>query len=263
MDLGLNGKRALVTGGSRGIGRGIAEALAAEGARVIIASRDGDACLAAAAAMAEAHGTEVIGQACDMSDLDTVDQLADIAVEAFDGVDILVNNTGGPPFGPVSQVDSETWRESFEAMFVSVTRLTGHLLPGMRDRGWGRILLVTSTGVVEPIPQLGISNSIRIALTNWAKTLSLEVAPDGVTINALMPGRIETDRLRQLYELTAKAEGIDIEAARAAVAAPIPVGRAGTVEEFGALAAFLAGEGASYITGTTTAIDGGLTQRGV
>lgn len=263
MDLGLKGKRALVTGGSRGIGRGIAEALAAEGARVIVASRDGDACAVAAEAISSTHGTEALGLACDMADLDSVDRLAAFADDAFNGVDVLVNNTGGPPFGPVSQVDSQTWRDSFEAMFVSVTRLTGHLLPGMRERGWGRILIVTSTGVVEPIPQLGISNAIRVGLTNWAKTLSFEVAPDGVTVNTLMPGRIETDRLRQFYEVTAKAQNIDLEAAKAAVAAPVPVGRAGTVEEFGALAAFLSGESAGYLTGTTTAIDGGLTQRAV
>lgn len=263
MDLGLTEKRALVLGASRGIGRGIAEALAAEGARVIVASRDGDACEVAAGEMRAAHDADVRATACDMADIDAVDALAAFASETFGGIDILVNNTGGPPFGPVSQVDSETWRASFEAMFVSVTRLTGHLLPGMRTRGWGRILLVTSTGVVEPIPSLGISNSIRIALTNWAKTLSFEVASDGVTVNALMPGRIATDRVEQLYELTAKAQDKDIDAVKAEVAASIPMGRVGTVEEFGAMAAFLASTRASYITGTATAIDGGLTQRAV
>tara|TARA_R110002110_G_scaffold410123_1_gene633144 strand:+ start:17890 stop:18681 length:792 start_codon:yes stop_codon:yes gene_type:complete len=263
MDLGLTGKRALVLGASRGIGRGIADTLAAEGARVIVASRDGDACDAAAAAMREAHGAEVLGTACDMSDIDAVDRVASFADDAFGGVDILVNNTGGPPFGPISQVGSDSWRESFEAMFVSVTRLTGHLLPGMRARGWGRILLVTSTGVVEPIPSLGISNSIRIALTNWAKTLSFEIAPDGVTINALMPGRIATDRIDHLYTLTAKAQDKDIDTVKGEVAASIPMGRVGTIEEFGAMAVFLASEQASYITGTATAIDGGLTQRAV
>ena len=175
----------------------------------------------------------------------------------------MVNNTGGPPFGPVSQVESETWRQYFESMFVSVTRLTGNLLPGMRERGWGRILIVTSTGVIEPIPQLGISNALRIALTNWAKTISLEIAPDGVTINALMPGRIATDRIQQFYEVAAKQQNTDIETIKAEVGASIPMGRVGTVEEFAALAAFLASERASYITGTATAIDGGVSKRGV
>lgn len=263
MDLGLNGKRALVLGASRGIGRGIADTLAAEGARVIIASRDGDACEAAAAAMRKAHDTEIFATSCDMADIDAVDRVAAFAQDALGGVDVLVNNTGGPPFGPVSQVESETWRASFEAMFVSVSRLTGHILPGMRAQGWGRILLVTSTGVVEPIPSLGISNSIRIALTNWAKTLSFEIAPDGVTINALMPGRIATDRMDQFYTQAAKAQDRDIDAVKADVAASIPARRVGTVEEFGAMAAFLASEQAGYITGTATAIDGGLTQRAV
>ncbi len=179
------------------------------------------------------------------------------------GVDVLVNNTGGPPFGKVSAVDSETWRQYFESMFVSVTRLTGNVLPGMRARGWGRVLLVTSTGVIEPIPHLGISNALRIALTNWAKTISLELAPDGVTINALMPGRIATDRIAQFYEACAAQQGGDIATVKAQVAASIPMGRVGRVDEFAALAAFLASERASYITGTTTAIDGGVTKRGI
>jgi len=263
MDLGLAGKRTLVLGASKGIGRGIAAELAAEGARVILASRDGEACAEVAAELARKFDTEVIGTACDMSDLGSVDRVAEFAEQTFGGIDVLVNNTGGPPFGAVSQVDSETWRQYFDSMFVSVTRLTGHLLPGMRERGWGRILLVTSTGVIEPIPQLGISNALRIALTNWAKTISLEIAPDGVTINALMPGRIATDRIQQFYEVAAEQRNTDIEIIKSEVAASIPMGRVGTVEEFAALAAFLASERASYITGTTTAIDGGVSKRGV
>lgn len=263
MDLGLKDKRALVLGASKGIGRGIAEELAAEGARVIVASRDGEACRTVASEIATEHGVEVLGTSCDMSDLEAVDRVAAFAEETFGGVDVLVNNTGGPPFGKVSEVDSETWRQYFESMFVSVTRLTGNVLPGMRARGWGRVLLVTSTGVIEPIPHLGISNALRIALTNWAKTISLELAPDGVTINALMPGRIATDRIAQFYEASAAQQGGDIETVKAKVAASIPMGRVGRVDEFAALAAFLASERASYITGTTTAIDGGVTKRGI
>lgn len=263
MDLGLKDKRALVLGASKGIGRGIAEELAAEGARVIVASRDGASCQAVASEISATHGVDALGTACDMSDLDAVDRVAAFAEETFGGVDVLVNNTGGPPFGKVSEVDSDTWRQYFESMFVSVTRLTGHILPAMRKQGWGRVLLVTSTGVIEPIPHLGISNSLRIALTNWAKTISLELAPDGVTINALMPGRIATDRIAQFYEAAAKQQGVDIETIKAEVAASIPMGRVGRVDEFAALAAFLASERASYITGTTIAIDGGVTKRGI
>lgn len=263
MDLGLQGKRALITGASKGIGRAIAEGLAAEGARVVVASRDGAACERAAQEILQGHGSEAFGTSCDMGDIVAVDKLADYCREHLDGIDILVNNTGGPPFGPVSAVDSDTWRQYFESMFVSVTRLTGHFLPGMREQGWGRVLLVTSIGVIEPIPQLGISNALRIALTNWAKTLSVEVAPDGVTINSLMPGRIETDRIRSLIKATADQRGVDPSVVAGETAAAIPMGRVGRPDEFAALAVFLAGESASYITGTATSIDGGLAHRGV
>lgn len=263
MDLGLRGKRALVLAASKGIGRAIAEGLAAEGARVIIASRDGSACAAAAQEIAAVHDTEVIGTACDLGDMAAVDALATFCNDRFGGIDILVNNTGGPPFGEISAVDSDTWRQYFDSMFVSVTRLTGHLLPGMRERGWGRVLLVTSIGVIEPIPQLGISNTLRIALTNWAKTLSIEVAPEGVTVNALMPGRIDTDRVRSLIRDTASKRGTDPADIEAETAASIPMGRIGRPDEFASMAVFLAGEPASYITGTATAIDGGLAHRGV
>lgn len=260
MDLGLTGKRAVVSGASKGIGRGIATALAREGASVVLASRDGEACARVAEAIAEEHGVSAFGMACDMADHGAVDALAAFAKDAMGGVDVLVNNTGGPPFGPISAVETDTWRAQFDAMVASVMRLTGHLLPDMRARGWGRILLVTSTGVVEPIPELGISNTLRVALVNWAKTLSFEIARDGVTINVLMPGRIGTDRMEQLYRNQASVRGVSVEEAKAVVEASIPAGRVGTVEEFAALAAFLAGEPAAYITGTATAIDGGLTR---
>lgn len=258
MDLGLSGKRALVLGGSRGIGFGIANELAAEGARVMLCSRDQAACEEAAARIAQAHGTDVVGRACDMADFDAVDATAAAAEAGLGGVDILVNNTGGPPPGPISAVDSGTWEAQFRAMVVSVIRMTNQILPGMRQRKWGRILTVSSSGVVEPIPILGISNTLRVALVNWSKTLDLETAPDGITINVLLPGRIDTDRLRSIRDLTAKSQGISIEQADQELAAPIPVGRVGTVEEFAALAAFLASERASYLTGQVYAVDGGM-----
>lgn len=261
MDLGIAGKAALVMGASRGIGRGIAEGLAREGVRVILASRDGDKCAANAAAISDKYGVEAHGVACDQSDVAAVDRTAAFAEDAFGGIDILVNNTGGPPFGAISQVDTETWQAQFEAMVLSVFRLTGHLLPGMRARGWGRILIVGSTGVIEPIPELGISNTLRVALANWAKTLSFEIARDNVTINMLLPGRIGTERLDQFYKTNAERTGRAVAEVAAAVAAEIPMGRVGTVEEFAGLAVFLAGQQAGYITGTATAIDGGLTRR--
>lgn len=258
MDLGLKDKRALVLGGSRGIGFGIANELAAEGARVMLASRNADACTDAAQRIEAAHGVPVLGRTCDMSNLDDVDAIAAAAQQELGGVDILINNTGGPPPGRISDVDSDTWMQHFQAMVVSVIRLTGHLLPGMRERKWGRIITVSSSGVVEPIPVLGISNTLRTALVNWSKTLDLEIAPDGVTINVIMPGRIDTDRLRSNQKFFADKRGISIEEARAESAAPIPVGRVGTIEEFAALAAFLCSERASYLTGHLYAVDGGL-----
>lgn len=261
MDLGIAGKTALISGASQGIGRGIAEALAAEGARVILCSRNGDKCATLAQEISEKYDVEAHGVACDLSDPAAIDGAASFAQDTFGGVDILVNNTGGPPFGDISKVDTETWRTQFEAMVLSVFRLTGHLLPGMRERQWGRILIVSSTGVVEPIPELGISNTLRVSLANWAKTLSFEVASDNVTVNMLMPGRIGTERLEQFYKINVERTGKSIEAVKADVASVIPMGRVGRVEEFAALAAFLASQNASYITGTATAIDGGLTRR--
>ncbi len=261
MDLGIADKRALVLGASQGIGRGIAEALAAEGVRVVLCSRNGDKCAAVAQEISDRFGVAAHGIACDLSDEAAIDAAAAFAADTFGGVDILVNNTGGPPFGDISKVEIETWRAQFEAMVLSVMRMTGHVLPGMRERQWGRILLVTSTGVIEPIPQLGISNTLRVALANWAKTLSLEVAKDNVTVNVVMPGRIGTERLDQAYRVQAERTGRTIDEAKAAVAAEIPLGRVGRVDEFAALAAFLASDRASYITGTATAIDGGLTRR--
>lgn len=258
MDLGLTGKRALVLGGSRGIGYGIANELAAEGAQVMLASRDLKSCEDAAARIAAAHGVEVLPRACDMGDLAAVDTIAAAAEAELGGVDILINNTGGPPPGPVSAVDTETWAQYFQSMVLSVIRLTNHVLPGMRERKWGRIITVSSSGVVEPIPILGISNTLRVALVNWSKTLDLEIARDGVTINVIMPGRIETDRLRSNIEFQAKQRGVTVEEMRKESAAPIPVGRVGTIEEFAALAAFLASERASFLTGHLYAVDGGM-----
>jgi 3-oxoacyl-[acyl-carrier protein] reductase len=248
-------------GASRGIGRGIAEALAAEGVRVILGSRDGDKCAAVAEEISQQCGVEAHGIACDLANPAAIDSAADYAQDTFGGVDILVNNTGGPPFGDISKVDIETWREQFETMVLSVFRLTGHVLPGMRERQWGRILIVTSTGVVEPIPELGISNTLRVSLANWAKTLSFEVAGDNVTVNLLMPGRIGTERLEQFYKINVERTGKSLDEVKAEVAAVIPMGRVGRVEEFASLAAYLAGQNAGYITGTATAIDGGLTRR--
>ena len=248
MDLGIAGKRALVSGASRGIGKAIAESLAKEGVRVILCSRDEEKCKKIAEDIAEQHEVEAHGLQCDLSSIDSIENVVSFSQATFGGVDILVNNTRGPPFGPISEVDIDSWRSNFESMVISVMHLTGLILPGMRERSWGRILIVSSSGVVEPIPELGISNTLRVSLANWAKTLSFEVAKDNVTVE-------------QLYKRTAERTGKNIDEVKGEVASAIPIGRVGRVEEFAALATFLSSENAGYITGTSTAIDGGLTRR--
>lgn len=253
MDLGLEGRRTLVLGASRGIGAGIAAALAAEGARVTLAARRADAAEAAAAKA----GNGARGYACDTGDTASVDALFDKVMADLGGIDILVLNSGGPPAGPAQGVASEQWRKMFESMFVGLVRLADHALPQMVDRGWGRVLSVVSSGVVEPIPNLAQSNAIRPALIGWSKTLAGEVARHGVTVNCIAPGRIHTDRIDELDSGKAEKQGASLDEVRAASRAAIPAGRYGTVAEFAAAAAFLASERASFVTGSLIKVDGG------
>ncbi|MCV0381236.1 SDR family oxidoreductase [Nitratireductor sp.] len=258
MDLGLNNKRALVLGASRGLGAAIAEGLAREGATVIAAARSKDKIEAWAGKLSDGAGT-VEACALDISDLAAIDELADRLL-AEGGVDILVNNTGGPP--PSSAVDAgrSDWISNFETMAANVFHLTGRLLPPMRERKWGRILTVTSSGVEQPIPMLALSNGIRSAIVGWSKTLATEIARDGVTVNVLMPGRIHTQRVVELDTAAANRSGKPVEEVSAAAADTIPMGRYGDPEEFANMAVFLASERASYVTGTKVRIDGGATR---
>ncbi|WP_027351624.1 SDR family oxidoreductase [Halotalea alkalilenta] len=257
MELGLTGKRALVLGASRGLGRGIALALAAEGASVMIVGRSAERL---EQVIDEGKGLpgELIAETCDLAAADAARSLAAAARTRLGGVDVLVLNGGGPPPGPISAVDERTWRTHFDAMVTPLIGLTHELLPEMRDRGFGRVLLLASSGVRQPIPQLGISNTLRAGLAAWAKTLSLEVAADGVTVNLLLPGRIATERVAALDAAAAQREGVDVETIAARSRQTIPVGRYGKVEEFAAAATFLASPLASYITGAQIPIDGGL-----
>ncbi|MBZ6078539.1 SDR family oxidoreductase [Microvirga puerhi] len=251
METNLKGKRALVLGASKGLGFGIAKGLAEEGASVAIASRTIEGSKAAA---------DKIGAAplvCDTGDADQVDALAQELTAAFGGIDVLVLNSGGPPPGKAQGVSSEQWRASFEAMFVNLVRLTDHLLPGMIERKFGRIISVISSGVIQPIPNLAISNAIRPALVGWGKTLASEVAVFGITVNAIAPGRIATDRLKQLDAANAERTGRSVEDVATAARAGIPAGRYGEIDEFGAAAVFLASEKASFITGSILRVDGG------
>lgn len=257
MDLGLKGKRALVLGGSRGLGRGIAEALAAEGCGLLLSARNAERLEAAAAELRARHGVAVETAAVDLGDEAAIQAFCARA-QAGGGPDILVNISGGPPPSGALGVPVESWRRHFESAVLGLVRVTEAVVPGMRQRKWGRVLTVTSSGVVQPIPTLGLANALRGSLVTWSKTLAGEVAADGVTVNVLVPGRIATERVGELDEAAAKRQNIDIDAVRTQSAATIPAGRYGRVDEFAAVACFLASERASYVTGGLVRIDGGL-----
>ena len=251
MDLGIAGKRALVLGASRGLGRAIATALAAEGVEVVLAARNRER-LAETAAALRGHSETV-----DLGDPASVEQLSK-AVLARGGVDILINNTGGPPTGSILQADPDAWRSWYQAMAISIFELTRHLLPPMKDKGWGRIISVVSSGVEQPIPNLGQSNAVRASIVGWSKSLANEVAAHGVTVNCVVPGRIHTERVDEIDAANAKRQSIDVAAVAAQSRATIPVGRYGKPEEFAAVVAFLASAPAAYVTGSLVRVDGGL-----
>lgn len=253
MDLKLKNKNALIVGSTKGLGFGIASALAAEGASVGIVGRS----LESAAAAASGIDGNAFGFGCDMADQSNVDALFSKTKSDMGNIDILVLNGGGPPPGSAQGVSSDQWRSSFEAMFVNLVHLADLTLPGMIDNGFGRIISVISSGVIEPIPNLAISNAIRPALIGWGKTLAGEVGKHGVTVNAIAPGRIATDRLEQLDSNNAERQGKSVEEIQKMSKARIPLGRYGKPEEFGAAAAFLASDSAAFITGSIIRVDGG------
>ena len=256
MDLGIRGRTALVLGAGGGLGSAIAVALAREGARLALADIDA-AALAAAAEAVRAEGAEALPLTWDIADRGVLDDRVGAIEAAFGPVEILVNNTGGPPPSPAAGVAPEAWLAQFNAMVLSVIALTDRVLPGMRSRKWGRIVTSTSSGVVSPIPNLAVSNALRLSLVGWSKTLSREVAPDNITANVILPGRIATQRIGFLDEQKAKREGKALETVVAESTASIPMGRYGRPEEYGDAVAFLASERAAYITGSVIRVDGG------
>ncbi|MEP3436846.1 MAG: SDR family oxidoreductase [Hoeflea sp.] len=257
MDLGLTGKRALVLASSRGLGLGVAEAIAAEGADVMISGRDGARLEAAANAINARGAGKAHFVVCDLSDKATPAQLQETIEKDFGRLDILVNNTGGPPPGAMSEADLSVVHRQFEIMVLSVMDVTARFLPGMRAQGWGRVLTIASSGVIQPITNLGLSNALRASLVGWSKSMANETATDGVTFNMLLPGRIDTDRLKELDAANAKRSGKSLDEVAHAARVQIPVGRYGAVEEFGAAAAFLVSARASYINGSMIRCDGG------
>ena len=255
MDLGLTGKRALVLSSSRGLGRAVAESLAAEGADVVLTARSGDQLKAVADGINARGRGRAHAVAGDLGK--DVHAIHKAAMDALGGIDILVANTGGPPASTALAVKPEQWTPQFEAIVVPIFTLAGLVLPGMRERGFGRILTIASTSVQQPLPNLVLSNALRSSIVGWAKTLSAEVAKDGITVNLVLPGRIQTDRTGQLDTANAKAQGKTVAQITETMLASIPAGRYGRVDEFADVVCFLASERASYITGSMIRVDGG------
>jgi 3-oxoacyl-[acyl-carrier protein] reductase len=254
MNFGLQGKTALVLAGGGGLGRAIAKSLAGEGVNIAVAGRGADSIAGTQAALAKI-GVKSMGLVWELAQIDG--NVAKIEKE-LGPVDILVNNTGGPPPTTASGQDTALWSKQFQAMVLSVIAITDRVLPNMRARHWGRIITSTSSGVEAPIPNLAISNALRLSLVGWSKTLANELAKDGITANVVVPGRIATDRIKFLDEAKAKREARGVEEVMAENAASIPIGRLGKPEEYGAMVAFLASEPAAYITGSIFRVDGGM-----
>lgn len=257
MDLELKGKTALVFGASGGLGGAIARALAAEGANLVLAGRNGEALTGIATELQKA-GVEALPLVWDLSDLTLIEGHIAAIEQRFGTVDILINNTGGPPPTLVSGQSPELWSASFQSMVLSVIAITDRVLPGMRKKKWGRIITSTSSGVVAPIPNLGLSNALRMALVGWSKTLAREVGADGITANIVLPGRIATPRITFLDQKKAEREGRSVDAVALESAAAIPVGRYGRPDEYGAVVTFLASAQAAYVTGSVIRVDGGM-----
>jgi 3-oxoacyl-[acyl-carrier protein] reductase len=248
MDLQISGKTALVLGASRGLGAAIAKGLAAEGVKVFAAARNIDKI---------APSTNLTPIAVDLADQAAVANLIATIVEQG-GVDILVNNSGGPKAGPAVGQSRESWVAAFEAMATSIFTISDAMLEGMISRKWGRIITIGSSGVEQPIPNLALSNGVRAAIAGWSKTLAGEVARHGITVNMILPGRIDTDRVRELDGIRAEKTGASVEDVQAASRNDIPAGRYGKPEEFAAVAVFLASTKASYVTGASIRVDGGM-----
>ena len=260
MDFGLAGKIALVAASSKGLGLAVAQELAMEGAHLIMCARGVEVLEKAAAEVESCGSGEVLALPTDLLDSAEINSLVDAAVSRFGHVDVLVNNAGGPPYGTFEDHPPEAWQAAVRLNLESALNLTRRVLPEMKERGWGRIINITSVAVKEPVDGLILSNSVRAAVTGFARTLANEVASFGVTVNNVLPGFTRTDRLLQLAEAQSEQRGISTEDVENGWNSVIPARRLGKPREFAAVVAFLASERASYVTGVSIAVDGGRTR---
>jgi 3-oxoacyl-[acyl-carrier protein] reductase len=257
MDLGLKGKVAMVGGASRGLGYAVAEALAREGALVSISSTT-PATIEEAGKRISATGAQVLAMPVDVRNADQIAAWGHKTAERFGGVDLLFTNAGGPPAGAAIDFDDAAWQNAVDLLLFSTLRMVRAAVPSMKQRGGGSILMSTSASVKEPIPNLGLSTVLRASVSALAKTLALELAGSKIRVNQIIPGRIDTDRVKQLDEIAGKKQGISADEAKKKSVATIPLGRYGDAAEYGRVAAFLLSDAAAYMTGATVQVDGGV-----